>query len=86
MADRKQIFRRYNAIKKSGLAESGRLNRALGIAQREVQEHIAKYRTTPHSCRCPDYFYRGQPCKGILALALTQPEPEPVEVRNPFER
>lgn len=61
----------YNTAR--GMVEdTGRLNRAFGIAQSKTQEHITKYNTTLTGCSCPDHYYRKVHCKGMLALALIQ--------------
>ncbi len=61
------LFTAYNAAKP--LCEAGRLNRALGIAQRK--DTRTQYETTASTCSCPDYFYRHTRCKHIISLILT---------------
>lgn len=68
MKDKARIFRNYNAARALGL-DRGRLNKALGLAQRKAP---APYFTTPDACSCPDTKYRpGAICKHRIAAALT---------------
>ena len=62
------LFTAYNAAKP--LCEAGRLNRALGLAQRK--DCPSKYVTTESSCTCPDFWYRHIRCKHIIALVLKE--------------
>jgi hypothetical protein len=49
--------------------DTGRLNRALGLAQRRDQ--ATEYETTLDSCTCDDSFFRpSQVCKHRLAALL----------------
>ena len=76
------LFRRYNRLRYLGLIERRRLNRALGMALRQI---IRPYTTTLYTCDCPDSQYRGLVCKHRAALMLSgaaEPEEAP---RNPFE-
>lgn len=63
------VFSRYNALRRTA-PDTGRLNRALGIALRKDQE--PRYRTTPTSCDCPDATYSRQVCKHRIALMLQE--------------
>lgn len=72
MQDKSTIFANFNAARtlvgKTPL-DTGRLNRALGLAQRTCQE--TEYRTTSNSCTCPDAKYRPYAvCKHRLSLFL----------------
>jgi hypothetical protein len=75
-----QLFSEYNrerAEAKSAGRDTGRLNRALGLAQKTAPR---PYVTTLTSCTCPDHLYRGVVCKHMLALRLrgeAAPAPEP---------
>lgn len=50
--------------------DRGRLNRALGIAQRKNRS--SSYDTTDSTCSCPDFWYRRTRCKHIIALILKE--------------
>lgn len=73
--NRSALFSTYNMAR--GMANAGaldgpRLNRALGIAQRNK---APEYETTATTCSCKDFMYRGGKvgaCKHILALLLRQ--------------
>lgn len=69
---RKIIFTSYNRMKREG-ADKGRLNRALGLAQRTQPR---PYTTTADSCDCPDFVYRQSVCKHMLAVRMTTPAAE----------
>lgn len=68
--NRSRLFSAYNCAK-GMVADTGRLNRALGVAMRK---EARPYDTTPDGCTCPDWSmrlrYTGQPCKHMLSLAL----------------
>lgn len=72
MQDKSTIFSYYNTAKtlvREGKLDAGRLNRALGLAQRSCQE--TEYRTTSTSCTCDDAKYRPfTVCKHRLSLFL----------------
>lgn len=63
-----KLFTAYNAAKP--LCEKGRLNRALGLAQRK--DCTSSYITTTSTCTCPDFWYRATRCKHIIALVLRE--------------
>ena len=65
--NRSALFRAYNAARTLGV-DRGRLNRALGLAQRKAYE--SEYRTTTKACDCADAYYRHTTCKHQLAAAL----------------
>lgn len=66
MLNKSTLFSNFNASK--SIYETGRLNRALGLAQRTAYE--PKYDTTLTTCSCPDFWYRRIRCKHIISLAL----------------
>lgn len=71
----KLIFQRYNVLKedcgKYPRFELKRLNKALGLAQKNIKDD--KYHTTLTGCTCPDAMQRGYyVCKHRLALMLTE--------------
>jgi predicted nucleic acid-binding Zn finger protein len=72
--NRSALFTRYNLAKatfvRSGAVSTVKLNRALGVAQRN---HVP-YITTQESCSCADFFYRGRTCKHQIALVLRDGE------------
>ena len=75
---RKVIFTAYNKMRREG-ADKGRLNRALGLAQRKQGR---PYTTTAESCDCKDFQFRGGPCKHQLSLQLVAPAVEPAPTRE----
>lgn len=64
--DRSALFTVYN-VARGMVADTGRLNRALGIAMRKEPR---PYTTTATWCSCPDFTFNRQPCKHMLAAAL----------------
>ena len=72
MLDKSSLFINYNAARtlvRDGLLDSGRLNRALGLAQ--TKHPVLAYRTTSLGCTCPDAQYRPNlVCKHRLSLFL----------------
>lgn len=67
--NRSALFTAYNAAKDLDFTDKGRLNRALGLAQRRNAQE--RYITTTTACSCPDAKYNhGKPCKHRTALLL----------------
>ncbi len=75
MHSKSTLFARYNLARtlvRSGQLDAGRLNRALGVAQRKAEP---EYATTSDRCSCPDAQYRPWlVCKHRLAIFLAAEE------------
>jgi len=68
---RSALFRAYNRYRHK-TADTKRLNRALGLAQRKEGR---PYQTSPEDCNCPDQECRrhlGIVCKHRLAVILRE--------------
>lgn len=70
-----QIFKGWNASRKAiqkGIADEGRVNRALGYLQSgEAFTKWEEYGTSLAACGCPDHIYRASqvgPCKHRFSL------------------
>jgi len=73
VVNKSRLFTSFNSSRsmaRAGVIDAQRLNKALGVAQTEQGSHIEHYRSTKDDCGCPDRRYRGQVCKGMLALLL----------------
>ena len=71
--DKSKLFTVYNRARGAahrGALDTGRVNRALGIAQSKVYRGREPYVTTLAQCTCPDYQYRHAICKHMIALFL----------------
>lgn len=77
---RSALMKAYNAARKSHKFDTGRLNRALGVAQSKrwtmdggtmtVNGKSGTHHTTKHGCDCQDCQYRHTVCKHQIALML----------------
>lgn len=71
--DRSALFTAYNALRALAVQnelDMGRVNRALGVAQRKAS---GKYETTADTCTCPDATYRPwKVCKHRLAIVMQE--------------
>lgn len=75
MSNRSAIFTVWNAgprqMARRGELDSGRVNRALGLALRnDGLQKIVEYRTTEDRCGCDDFRYRGGFCKHRIARSV----------------
>ena len=73
MVNKSALFATYNSARvmaREGHLDAGRLNRALGIAQRTSP---APYARTATSCNCPDKRFRPwTTCKHQIAAILKE--------------
>lgn len=72
-----ELFTAYNLANRFtrlGSLDEKRLRKAFGLAQSPAKAttKFQQYSTTIHSCRCPDMFHHGAPCKHMLAKQLLQ--------------
>lgn len=68
--NKSKLFSVYNKARvaaRNGRLDTGRVNRALGVAQ---SKNARPYNTTITSCDCPDSLYRGATCKHRVALMM----------------
>jgi len=57
--------------KRTGLADTKRVDRALGYLMKEnASLKWSEYATTIKSCDCPDHQFRGNYCKHILSKMI----------------
>jgi hypothetical protein len=83
----KYLLSAYNRAKACGEFEQGRVNRALGLAIREVLRGDTRpYRTSVSVCDCKDYWGRKKyrACKHMISKMIVQRAQEyvSVEIQN----